>query len=501
MDKTATNIIPRPPIVVIMGHIDHGKSTLLDYIRKTNIVDQEEGGITQHVRAYEVEVKVPGNDGEEKRKITFIDTPGHEAFCSIRERGSRVADIAILVISAEDGIKPQTLEALKCIKADNTPFIVAINKIDKNRNGVEKIKQNLAENEVLVEGWGGTVPIVLVSGKTGENIPELLEIISLQAELEELKADTKKSAEGFVIESSLSPKQGISSTLVIKNGTLRTGDFLATKGAFAPVRNIENFKGDSLKEATVSSPIRITGWDKIPVVGEAFYAFKSKNDAADFVASNREEVEKNSQDQEDERKQLTLIVKADTLGSLEAIEYELKKLGNDRLVPKIVSKGVGEINEGDVKNAMIKHSTVLGFNIHKNRAADFLALREKVEVKDFKIIYELLDFVKEKIKQETPVSQEESITGVAKILRTFSRNKDKQVIGGKMEEGEIKMGNTIKIERRGNIVGDGKIKEMQSQKIKTSLVREGDEFGVMIESKIDLVPGDLLKAVSLITRE
>lgn len=501
MDKNSQNRISRPPVVVIMGHIDHGKSTLLDYIRKTNVVEGEAGGITQHVRAYEVEIKIPGDKGEEKRKITFLDTPGHEAFCSIRERGSRIADIAILVISAEDGIKPQTLEALKCIKTDNTPFIVAINKIDKNRNGVEKIKQNLAENEVLVEGWGGSVPIVLVSGKTGENIPELLEIICLQAELEELKADNASQAEGFVIESSLNPKQGVSSTLVIKNGTLKLGDFIATKGAFAPVRNIESFKGENLKEATVSSPIKITGWDKVPVVGESFQSFKNKNEAAEFASRKQNESAKNPAEQEDGRKQMTLIVKADTLGSLEAIEYELKKLGNDRLVPKIVSKGIGEINEGDVKNAMIKHSTVLGFNVHKNRAADFLALREKIEVRDFNIIYELLDFIKEKVKQETPVTQEESITGVAKILRTFSKTKDKQVIGGRMEEGEIKMGNTIKIERRGSIVGEGKIKEMQSQKIKTNVVREGDEFGMMLESKIDLVPGDLLKAVTLVTRE
>ena len=267
--KEIKNLSPRPPIVVVMGHIDHGKSTLLDYIRKTNITKKEAGGITQHISAYETECEIGG----QKRKITFLDTPGHEAFCSIRARGALVADIAVLVISAEDGIKPQTIETLDCIKKDGMPFIIALNKIDRPSADIDKIKTGLAENGVLVEGWGGTVPVVAISAKTGEGIADLLEMVALQSDMEELTGNLFVSAEGFVIESSLDPKQGISATLLIKNGSLKTGMFVATEGAYAPVRAIENYKGENLKEASFSSPVRIVGWNAQPKVGSQFKTF------------------------------------------------------------------------------------------------------------------------------------------------------------------------------------------------------------------------------------
>lgn len=478
-----------------MGHIDHGKSSLLDYIRKTNTTDKEEGGITQHISAYEAEIVIGG----QKRKITFLDTPGHEAFCSIRIRGAQVADIAVLVVSAEDGVKPQTIEALNCINNDSMPFIVALNKIDKARANADKVKQNLAENGVLVEGWGGTIPIVYISAKTGEGVPELLEMIALQADMEELNGDPSAPAEGFVIESNLNPRQGISANLIIKDGSLKTGMFVAATGAWTPVRAIESYSGESLKEATFSSPIKITGWNEIPMVGSKFKTFTKKEEAVEFSTQKiGPEDTKDTRNGSESSVYLEIVVKTDTFGSLNAVEHELEKLGNEKISVKIISKGIGTISEKDLKTANVKKCLVLGFNVNADRSAEALAMRDGTEIKTFKIIYELIDYVKERIKSSTPEEMVEKITGSAKILKIFSKNKDKQVIGARMEEGEIKSGGIVKILRRDSIIGTGKIKELQVQKIKTDTVKEGSEFGMMIESKIELVPSDVLKATSLI---
>lgn len=492
----------RPPVVAVMGHIDHGKSTLLDYIRKTNLTTVEAGGITQHISAYEADVEIRDGGKSEKRKMTFLDTPGHEAFCSIRERGTRVADIAILVVSAEDGVKPQTIEALKCIKNDATPFVVAINKIDRPGANIEKVKQNLAENNVLVEGWGGHVPVVAISAKTGQGISDLLEVISLQAEMEGLQGDKNIPAEGFVIESSHDPKRGISATLLIKNGIIKTGDFVATGDSYAPVRAMENFKGEAIKEACFSSPVRITGWDATPRAGERFGTFGKKDDAVVFSQSDKTGINKNlSSEEKDGRPMAMVVVKADTSGSLEAIEHEFKKLGNEKIGVKIVSKGIGSVTESDVKTANIKKSAIVGFNVNVPKSVELLALRENILIKNFKIIYDLIDFVKEKIKSETPVTHIEVTAGSAKVLRVFSKNKDKQVIGGRMTEGEIKSGNNVKIVRRENVIGEGRVKEVQTQKIKTSSVKEGDEFGMMIDSKIEVAEGDIIRSVEIVRQE
>jgi translation initiation factor IF-2 len=485
--KNKTEKINRPPVVVVMGHIDHGKSTLLDYIRKTNIVAKESGGITQHISAYEAEVVAGG----EKRKITFLDTPGHEAFCSVRERGAKVADIAVLVVSAEDGVKPQTLEALDCINKNSMPFIIALNKIDRPGANVDKIKQNLAENNVLVEGWGGTVPIVSISAKTGQGVEDLLEMIALQSDVLELKGDSNVPAEGFVIESHLNPKQGISATLIIKNGCLKTGMFVATEESFAPVRSIE---------ACFSSPVRIVGWSAGPKVGNEFKTFLKKEDAIKFAEESACAKERECDGVADERAVWGVVVKADTFGSLDAVEHELKKLENEKIAVKIISKDVGAISEKDIKTAKIKRSPVLGFNVSMDRSAEGLALRDGIEVKTYKVIYDLVDYAREKIKEATPVKTVETITGSAKILKIFSANRDKQVVGGRIEEGEIKSGSVVKIFRRDSLIGSGKMKELQIQKIKTDVVKEGQEFGMMVESKIELVPGDFLKATTMVQK-
>lgn len=488
----------RPPVVVIMGHIDHGKSTLLDYIRKTNTTEKEAGGITQHISAYEAECEIGG----QKRKITFLDTPGHEAFCSVRERGAFVADIAVLIVSAEDGVKPQTIEALNCITKDNMPFIVALNKIDRNGANIDKTKQDLAENGVLVEGWGGNVPVVAISGKTGEGVPDLLEMIALQSDIEELSGDPSILAEGFIIESDLNPKQGISAVLVIKNGYLKIGLFVSTAGAYAPIRAIENYKGQNIAEASFSSPVKIVGWNAQPMAGFDFKTFSKKEEAIAFANSNSDlKIKPDQKSAQNSSSFLEVIIKADTFGSLNAIEHELQKLGNEKIAVKVISKGIGAITEKDLKTANIKNTLVLGFNIEADKSAEILALRNNTEIKTYKIIYELLDLVKEKIKQNTPVETVKTVTGLIKIIRIFGKNKDKQVVGGRLEEGEIKLGNIVEIERREALVGTGKIKELQVQKIKTPIVKDIGEFGMMIESKIELAPGDTLKATSLIKQE
>ena len=495
--KETKNFSPRSPIVVVMGHIDHGKSTLLDYIRKTNTAGKEEGGITQHISAYEAECDV----GKEKRKITFLDTPGHEAFCSMRARGARVADIAILVVSAEDGVKPQTIEALNYINKDAIPFIVALNKIDKARANIDKVKQNLAENGVLVEGWGGTVPVVAISAKTGEGIPDLLEMIALQSDVEGLSSDPAILAEGFVIESDLNPKQGVSATLIIKNGSLKIGMFVATEGAYTTIRSIENYKGENISEASFSSPVRIFGWNAGLKVGSRFKTFLNKEAAIKFAAENINLKTEENQKIISGSFFWEVVIKADTFGSLNAIEHELQKLGNEKIMVKIISKDVGAITEKDIKTANIKKSLVLGFNVNTDKGAEMLAMRDNVEIKTYKVIYDLINYVKEKIKEATPVETIEETVGSAKILRTFSKNKDKQIIGGRIEEGEIKSASTVKIFRRETLIGSGKVKELQVQKIKTDAVKEGQEFGMMIESKIELAQGDILKATSLIKQE
>ncbi len=495
--KEKISEVVRPPVVVVMGHIDHGKSTLLDYIRKTNTTEKESGGITQHISAYEVEKEIGG----QKRKITFLDTPGHEAFCSIRERSVEVADIAILVVSIEDGVKNQTMEASNCICKNIIPFIVALNKIDKIGTSVDKAKQNLTENGILVEGWGGTVPVVSISAKTGKGITELLEMIILQSDIEELKGDSAIPAEGFVIESNLNPKRGISAILIIKNGSLKTGQFIATQNAYTPVRMIENYKGENIKEASFSSPVRIIGWNTQPKVGSQFKTFFKKEEAVKFACQKVEVKIKGTQNTSSGKIILGVVIKTDTFGSLDAIEYELQKLTNEKIVVKIISKGIGAITERDLKTANIKNSLILGFNVKVNKNAEVLALRDDIRIKTHQIIYELVDYVKEKIKEATPTETVEVITGEIKLLRIFNKNKDKQVVGGRVNKGEIKKESTVKIFRRETLIGEGKIKELQMQKIKTDVIQEGQEFGMMIESKIELAQGDILKAISLIKQK
>lgn len=497
MQKT-TDTTQRSPVVVIMGHIDHGKSTLLSYIRKSKRPLNEAGDITQHISAYEVEHE--GKDGK-KHQITFLDTPGHEAFSGIRKRGASVADIAVLVVSAEDGVKKQTIEALASIKQSNTPYIVAINKIDKPDADVEKTKQSLAENEIYLEGYGGDIPFVPLSAKTGDGVPDLLDMILLMTELEELTGDRTIPAVGVVIESNLDGKKGITSTCIVKNGSLKKGMFVTAGLATAPIRIIEDFAGKPIQESTFSSPVKIIGWDVLPEVGSTFKAFATREEARldieKEIQKGEEENKKNKSgvDQLENTTYLPLIVKADTGSSLEAVISEIKKLDTDRIKTKVISSGVGTVSENDVRLVGGKEKTyIIGFNTKIDSPAKNLAERNEIEIQNFDVIYKMSEWLKEVLATSTPKMQVMESVGRAKILKLFSKTKNKQVLGGRVESGEIKLDSVVKIFRRDTEIGDGRIKELQQQRVSTKEVPQGKEFGAMVQADMELAVGDYIEA-------
>lgn len=497
--KEKSEINVRPPVVAILGHIDHGKSTLIDYIRKTNVTKTEAGGITQHISAYEISHAV--KDGRSK-KIIFLDTPGHEAFENIRTRSSNVADIAALIVSAEDGVKPQTLEVLKYIGEQNLPYLVVITKVDKPSADILRTKQNLAENGIYVEGYGGNIPIVEVSAKNGKGVDEFLDMICLLAELEEKTADRDTLGSGVIIESRRDAKRGTIVVGIIKDGTVRRGLFAASPGTIAPIRFLLDAEGNTVEELSFSSPVQIVGWDKMPDVGSEFKTFLKKEDALSFAREKSVLVEDKREEIVPEGVSiLPLVIKADTAGSLEAIIGELKKLSRERIVPKIILSSVGDINQSDVKSALTTSGTIIiSFNTKVDSQAALLAERSGVTILSFSIIYELKDKINELLSEREPKIEVEEVSGTAKVLRLFSTAKGKQIVGGRVLSGQLKRGASIKIIRREAEIGRGKIRELQQSKIATDSASEGTEFGVMIESKIEIAPGDMLNAIVLVTK-
>jgi translation initiation factor IF-2 len=533
--SASTGQVARPPVIVIMGHIDHGKSTLLDYIRKSNIVTGEAGGITQHVGAYQVEHTTP--EGK-KSMLTFLDTPGHAAFCSIRERGVQAADVAILVVSAEDGVKPQTLEAYKNIKDQRLPFIVAINKIDKPHANINKTKESLGEKEIYVEGWGGDVPCVEISALKGIGVSDLLDMVMLVTDISDLKSNPTDPAGGVIIESERSARSGISATLLIKNGTLNSSTFVVSGDAYAPVRFINNFNGEKILEGIAGMPVMIFGWSKIPSCGLAFITVSNKKEAekiteeytqaeklkmleakaaTDFSSRGLPESnvhETSSPDSEkldtveaDKNKvqviTIPLVIKTDVIGSLEGIKHELAKITHDKVRLKIVSEGLGEINENDVKVALgDPHIVIIGFNAEPDKKADAMIERAAtpINVKNFKIIYEIIQYVQEIFTSNIPKEYTEEMLGRAKILALFSKEKDRQVVGGKIQEGMLTSGAEVRIIRRENEIGRGKIRELQSQKKRVDEVGIGFECGMMVDAKIEIVVGDKIEAVRTVEK-
>jgi len=503
MDKKIeqTNI-ERPPVVVVMGHIDHGKSTLLDYIRKTNIVDREVGGITQLISAYEVIHK--DENGKEK-KITFLDTPGHEAFSKMRERGAKIADIAILVVSAEDGVKPQTIEAHKTIMESNIPYIVAINKIDKPGANIEKTKMELAENEIYLENYGGKIPFAEISAKSGIGIENLLSLILILAEMENFTGNINENASGQVIEANLDPKRGIQATLIIKNGSIKKGMTVAVEDAICSTRIIENFLGKIINEASFSSPIRLVGFDKIPKIGAEFKSFIKKDEALKYAEKLKTEILCEEVSKETNKKIIPIVLKADVWGSIEAIEKEINKINSDINATisknaefRIVQKGVGPISESDIKSvASCEDAIVIGFNVKSDNSATEVAQKRGITISFFNIIYKMTEWLTEEMEKRRPKVETTEIRGRAKIIKAFSRTKDRQIVGGKVIEGKISLGETVKIIRREFEIGKGKMVNIEKSKTKVSTIEEGFEFGAMVESKIEIVAGDVLESFSI----
>lgn len=488
--NTEPNLVKRPPVVVIMGHIDHGKSTLLDSIRKSNVVDGEAGGITQHLSAYVVEhTTKEGVAG----KITFLDTPGHAAFQQMRLRGADVADVAILIVSAEDGVKPQTLEALESIKQAEIPYIVAINKIDKPGADIPKTQSSLIEHEIYIEGMGGDIPWAAISAKGGDGIDDLLDLVVLSADLAELTGDTNAPGSGTVIEGHLDQQRGTTATLIVKNGTVKSGQVIVTGKAMAPVRIMEDFTGKSIKEATFSEPIGIIGFNAVPKVGATFTTVESKKEAERLIAESDTKTE--SRNFSDTNLPIVpILIKADVLGTIDAIKHELNKFTSDRIMVRIIGASVGDITDADVQDvSATENAIIVGFNVKVTRQAKELSERLGVEIDTFSIIYELAEWLETALKSRTPKKEEEHVTGKAKILVYFSTHKTTHVLGGKIEEGTLKVKQPVRIMRRDIEIGKGTLTNLQSMKKDVDSISEG-EFGMQIQAKVDPAPGDIIEA-------
>ncbi len=482
----------RGPVVAIMGHIDHGKSTLLDYIRKANVVGGEAGGITQHISAYEVE--------HAERMITFLDTPGHAAFAKTRERGASIADIAVLIVSAEDGVKEQTMGAYEFIKESGIPFIVAINKIDSAKADSEKTKYSLVEKGIYLEGMGGDVSYNEISAKTGQGVDDLLDTILLAADLEELEADRNALGTGIVLESSLDPKKGISATLIIKDGTINSGNHIVSGAAQAPVRIMEDYAGSQIKTASFSKPIKIIGFDAQPASGSTFRVFETKKAAQEYIKDGPQEEKAEKVVLDPKKETVPLIIKTDVIGSLEAIKHQIEEMDTSSAVFKIVSEGVGDITENDIRQAGAdKKAVVVGFHVGQSRTATDLAETFDIEIKKFDIIYELTDFLSEALETRRTRIESEKVFGEAKIIRVFSWTNKGGVIGGKVKEGVLETGDKVVIVRRDIEIGRGVIKGLQKGKMEATIIQTDEEFGMMISSKYEIAEGDRVRAVRTVS--
>ena len=477
-NKSENNLTTRPPVVVIMGHVDHGKTKLLDYIRKTNVAEHEAGGITQRIGAYEITHK--------NRKITFIDTPGHETFSKLRARGAKAADIAVLVVAADDGVKPQTLEALEHIKKAELPFIVAINKIDKPEANVEKVKKELSENDVLVESWGGKIPSVEISAKAGKNVSELLDLIELLADMGELKASLNSPAEGIVIETNLDSRRGFVVSLLILDGALEVGDYILSGAASGKIKILEDFLGNSIKKASFSSPVSAVGWDELPLVGEKFATDKIPFTPALKAAKKIGEIIEKSlvtSGEKNENPTFYIVIKADVQSSAEAIKENFEKMAfsvtGDQPNVKILKSEAGNVSESDFKTALIANAIIIAFNVKIDPAIS--AYKEKITLISGSIIYEVLDNAKKVIEEKLKPKLSREEIGRLQVLAVFRQEKNRQVVGGKVISGEIVKGVRIEIMRNEIVIGGGRIISLQADKKEVGKVLPGKEAGISVD--------------------
>ena len=504
-EEDESKLIPRPPVVCVMGHVDHGKTSLLDAIRDTHVIDKEAGGITQHIGAYVVSI-----DGQ---KITFLDTPGHEAFTAMRMRGANSTDIAILVVAADDGVMPQTVEAINHAKAADIEIIVAINKIDKPSANIERVKQELAEYELVPEDWGGSTVFVPVSAHTHEGIDDLLEMILLTAEVSELKANPKRKARGLVIEAELDKGRGPVATVLVQKGTLRVGDAVAAGACHGKVRAMIDDKGRRVKEAGPSMPVEILGLNDVPNAGEIFMAMandkEARNFADTFIAQSREKMLEDtkqkmslddlfSQIQAGNVKELNLIVKADVQGSVEAVKQSLVKLSNEEVVVKVIHGGVGAINESDVILASASNAIIIGFNVRPDATAKNTAEREGVDLRLYRVIYNAIEDVEAAMKGMLDPVFEEKVLGHAEVRQTFKASGVGTIAGSYVLDGMFERGCSIRLTRDNIVLFDGPLASLKRFKDDVKEVKAGYECGLVLEKYNDIKEGDMVEAYTMV---
>ena len=504
-EEDESTMVSRPPVVCVMGHVDHGKTSLLDAIRKTNVTRGEAGGITQHIGAYVVDIN--------GQKITFLDTPGHEAFTAMRMRGANSTDIAVLVVAADDGVMPQTVEAISHAKAAGVEIIVAINKIDKPSANIERVKQELSEYELIPEDWGGTTPFVPVSAKTGEGIDDLLEMILLTAEVSELKANPNRAARGLVIEAQLDKGKGPVATILVQKGTLHVGDFIAAGACSGKVRAMMDDKGRRVKQAGPSTPVEILGLGDVPNAGEVLMSFENdkeaKNFAAAFVSENKNRLLEETkgklsldnlfdQIQASDLKELPIIVKADVQGSVEAVKQSLVKLSNEEVVVRVIHGGVGAINESDVSLAATSNAIIIGFNVRPDTTAKQLAEQEGVDLRLYKVIYQAIEDVEAAMKGMLDPVFEEKVIGHAEVRQLFKASGIGTIAGSYVLDGTFQRGCKVRITRDEEQIYEGELASLKRFKDDVKEVRAGYECGLVFQDFNDVKEEDKVEAYIMV---
>lgn len=504
-DDPEDTLVPRPPVVVVMGHVDHGKTSLLDAIRKTNVTSREAGGITQHIGAYMVKI-----NGE---PITFLDTPGHEAFTAMRMRGAQATDIAVLVVAADDGVMPQTVEAINHAKAAGVEIIVAINKIDRPAANIDKVKQELSEYELIPEDWGGSTIFVPVSAKTGEGISNLLEMIILTAEVKELKANPNRKARGLVIEAELDKGKGPVARILVQKGTLHVGDFIAAGACSGKVRAMMNDKGVKVKSAGPSTPVEILGLDSVPNAGEVFVATENDKEAkafaATFISESKNKLIEDtkaklslddlfSQIKAGNVKELPIVVKADVQGSVEAVKQSLTKLSNEEVAVKVIHGGVGAINESDVVLAAASNAIIIGFNVKPDQMAKATAERENVDLRLYRVIYQAIEDIESAMKGMLEPIYEEKVIGHAEIRQIFKASGVGNIAGSYVLDGKFVRGCKVRITRDGEQIFDGNLASLKRFKDDVKEVATGYECGLVFEKFNDIKEFDQVEAYDMV---
>ncbi|MFA6486426.1 MAG: translation initiation factor IF-2 [Candidatus Magasanikbacteria bacterium] len=503
------NTAPRPPVIVVMGHVDHGKTKLLDAIRETNVVDTEAGGITQHIGAYQVIWTDPKT--KIKKPLTFIDTPGHEAFTVMRSRGAKVADIAILVVAADDSVKPQTIEVINIIKAAKLPVVVAINKIDKPGADAQKVRNDLSLHGIVADDWGGETPVVEISAKQKLNIDKLLDTLMLVGDMNEatIRANADRPAAGTVIEARVSKGEGPVATILVQTGTLHLNDALVINGEiYGKVRAMKNYRGENMTEAAPSTPVRILGFKIAPAVGDVLDVSQSgtaqkidlKDKRAAQMGAEQHMVVKSDNVDDENKKAFNILVKTDVLGSLEAIIGSIEKLKNDEVSVKIVGKGLGNITADDVGKAQASGAVIYGFNVFGTPVANEMMQKNNIFFRQFKIIYDMFDDIKEELQKL--LNPEFIVTefGNFKVLKIFRTERHSQVLGGRVEMGKLIVDAKVRVKRDGEIMGIGKLTRLQSSKQNMTEIPAGTECGVQYEGKTKVEEDDILEAYTETTK-